>query len=68
MTRRLILATLIFALGAIITIFTLRDGVAFSFPLLLGVLLLADSALRVYVLTQDARGSSEHEPGRPSRH
>ena len=67
MTRRVILATLIVVLGAIITVVALRDGLAFSFPLLLGVLLLADGALRFYMLAQDARAPSEHEEREPSR-
>lgn len=46
MNRRLVLAVLITALGAIITAVNLRGGLEFSFPLLLGVLLVADGLLR----------------------
>ena len=65
MTRRLLLAAVITALGAIITLVTLGDGLRFSFPLLLGVLLLADGALRFYMLAEEARGA-EQEPEAPA--
>lgn len=58
MTRRPILATVIIALGAMITVVSVMDSLRLSFPLALGLLLLADGALRFYMLTQDARESS----------
>lgn len=55
MTRRLVLATVLIALGAVITVLTIMDGLRLSFPLALGLLLLADGALRFYMVAQDAR-------------
>jgi hypothetical protein len=64
MTRRALLATLITALGALITLLSVRDGITFSFGLLLGLLLLADGALRFALLSQD---EAEHANQRPDR-
>jgi|RhiMetdeSRZDD1v2_1073273.scaffolds.fasta_scaffold1205366_2 hypothetical protein len=47
MNSRIILAVLITALGAVIAAVNLREGVEFSFPLLLGLLLVADGLLRL---------------------
>ena len=63
MPRRLILATIILALGVIITAVNLRDGLTLSFPLLLGVLLLADGALRFAMLRQDTGDEQMHHGG-----
>ena len=60
MPRRLILATIILTLGVIITAVNLRDGLALSFPLLLGVLLLVDGALRFAMLRQDTGDEQMH--------
>jgi hypothetical protein len=61
MSGRMLLAALITALGAAITLVNLRDGLTFSFPLLLGVLLLADGLLRFSMLTADERGPVERQ-------
>lgn len=47
MNSRIILAVLITALGAVIAAVNLREGVEFSFPLLLGLLLVAVGLLRL---------------------
>ncbi len=62
MTRRALFAALILALGALITLVNLRDGIEFSFPLLLGVLLLADGVLRLVAPRHD-RDDIPAEPG-----
>ena len=51
MSGRMLLAVLITALGAAITLVNLRNGLAFSFPLVLGLLLLADGVLRFSMLS-----------------
>ena len=63
MPRRLILATIILVLGVIITAVNLRDGLTLSFPLLLGVLLLVDGALRFAMLRQDTGDEKVHRGG-----
>jgi hypothetical protein len=59
MSGRMLLAALITALGVAITLVNLRDGLTFSFPLLLGVLLLADGILRFSMLTRNVDESAE---------
>jgi hypothetical protein len=58
MSRRTIIAALLLALGVLITLFSLRDGIHLSFTLLLGVLLIADGAIRFALNAQ--------EPAKPS--
>jgi len=53
MSGRMLLAALITALGALIALVNLRNGLSFSVPLLLGVLLLADGVLRFMMITRD---------------
>lgn len=53
MIRRLLLAIVVLALGVLVTLANLRDGLAFSFPLLLGLLLLADGGLRLAMQRQE---------------
>jgi len=63
MSRRTILAAVITTLGVLITLINLRGGLALSFPLLLGLLLIADGALRFAMLRQDtgkAESPGEH--------
>jgi hypothetical protein len=61
MSRRMLLAGAITVLGAILTLVNLRHGIAFSFPLLLGLLLLADGILRFYMLAADADAAAEQQ-------
>src|SRR5215211_1210030 len=55
MSGRLLLAAAITGVGALIAFANLRGGLSLSIPLLLGVLLLVDGALRFSMLGQDAR-------------
>ena len=48
----MILAISITLLGVLVTYLNLRDGIAFSFPLVLGLLLLADGVIRFLLLDQ----------------
>jgi hypothetical protein len=57
----MLLAGVITALGVLLTLVNLRDGVSFSFPLLLGLLLLADGVLRFYMLATDADAPAERQ-------
>jgi len=50
MLWNLTLAALALVFGALLTISNVADGVQFSFPLLLGLLLLADGVLRLMSL------------------
>ena len=61
MSRRLLLAVGITAVGALITFATLRGGLSLSIPLLLGVLLLVDGALRFSMLGEDARWGPDRD-------
>jgi hypothetical protein len=71
MSRRTALAALLTALGVLITLFSLRDGLHLSFTLLLGVLLIADGAIRFALISQErAPPSVQPDPQRdehPSR-
>lgn len=53
MSRPTLLAVVITVLGVLITLYNLRDGLQLSFALLLGVLLIADGALRFAMLSQE---------------
>ena len=53
MSRRTAIAALLTALGVLITLFSLRDGFQLSFTLLLGVLLIADGAIRFALISQE---------------
>ena len=56
MARQVTVASLVFIAGAVITLVNLRGGLRLSFPLVLGLLLLADGVLRFLLLP---RTSSE---------
>ena len=47
MNRQSVLTWLVLALGVLITVVKLRNGLEFSFMLVLGVLLVADGVLRL---------------------
>ena len=53
MSRRTVIAALLTALGVLITLFSLRDGLHLSFTLLLGVLLIADGVIRFALISQE---------------
>jgi uncharacterized protein (DUF58 family) len=59
MTRRAVFAAILTALGILITLYSLRDGIHLSFVLLLGLLLIADGILRFALLSQDHAERSE---------
>ena len=54
MTRRAFFAAAITALGVLVTLVNLRGGLAFSFGLLLGLLLVADGVIRFAMLSPEA--------------
>jgi hypothetical protein len=53
MSRRAVIAALLAALGVLITLISLRDGFHLSFTLILGVLLVADGAIRFALISQE---------------
>ncbi|MGE3600117.1 MAG: hypothetical protein AB7N70_31710 [Dehalococcoidia bacterium] len=59
MSRRAAFAALLLALGLLITLISLRDGVHLSFVLLLGLLLIADGAIRFALISQERTKPSD---------
>lgn len=55
MTQGLLFAVGALLLGAVVTLASLTDGPRFSWPLVLGILLLVDGVLRVLALRDEAR-------------
>ena len=53
MSRRTVIAALLTALGVLITLISLRNGLQFSFVLLLGLLLIADGVIRFALISQE---------------
>jgi hypothetical protein len=68
MTRRTVLAWLLTALGVLITLFSLRDGLQLSFTLLLGVLLIADGAIRFALISQERTAPSDQPDPQRDEH
>jgi hypothetical protein len=66
MSGRLLLAAAITVVGALITFANLRGGLELSIPLLLGVLLLVDGALRLSMLAQDGRPAAREAHPAPA--
>ena len=52
MLGRTLFALIVLALGVLITVVNLAGGLRFSFPLLLGLLLIADGVLRLMSLPE----------------
>lgn len=61
MARSTVLPFVLLALGALITLYNVAGGLRFSFPLLLGLLLLADGVLR---LLSGREGEPDADAGR----
>jgi hypothetical protein len=59
MSRRTVIAALLSALGVLITLFSLRDGLQLSFTLILGVLLIADGAIRFALIPEERAKPSD---------
>ena len=53
MNQRLFLAVGALLLGAVVTLASVTDGLRFSWPLVLGLLLLADGVLRFLALREE---------------
>ena len=53
MNQRLFLAAGALLLGAVVTLASVTDGLRFSWPLVLGLLLLADGVLRLLALREE---------------
>jgi hypothetical protein len=53
MSRRTVIAALLTALGVLITLISLRNGLQISFVLLLGLLLIADGVIRFALISQE---------------
>lgn len=68
MSRRTVIAALLSALGVLITLFSLRDGLQLSFTLVLGVLLIADGAIRFALISEERTTPSDQpDPQRDER-
>jgi hypothetical protein len=67
MNRQTVIAIVVLALGVLITFANLQDGLRFSFPLMLGVLLLADGALRLAALDEEGTDASSRQPAEGDR-
>jgi hypothetical protein len=59
MSRRAVIAALLAVLGVLITLISLRDGFHLSFVLILGILLIADGAIRFALISQERTKPSD---------
>jgi hypothetical protein len=59
MSRRALIAAVITAAGVLITLINLRNGLHFSFALVLGLLLIADGVIRFALMSQERTDPSD---------